>query len=267
MPKEGEIDLTYPNKLQDIGIELLEEFRGSKTHHKMRCVTCHHTWVATPLAKLQSHRKYGSNGCPICNLNKKESQYKLIRQQHIKQLNERGIIILDSTYDGRLRLDFSKTLKEEKILVKNTHCGHEFLVTPINLIQSRVECGICGPIKRIAAATNWSKQNSKEWQETATEWQQYKHQVYMATRKNYFHHKHTINPNNLLRNKAGVEGAHHLDHIVPIRYCFEHNIPVEICAHQDNLQLIGWKENVGSRDNLKTNVPVPRILEEYIKMI
>lgn len=243
-------------------IKLLEPYKGSKLHHKMQCLECNHVWSATPISKRQAFRKYGVSGCPECNKRRKEAKFRKIREDKIYRLKQRGITILSSEYDGRLRLDYSKTLKEEKILVRNENCGHEFLVTPLNLLQSNVECGVCGPIKRIKQATKWSKEKSQEWQETASEWQIYKMKVNSLTRKVYKKNKKEINPNNLKRGKAGTEGAYHLDHIVPIRFCFEHKIPPEVCADKTNLQMMGWRENVGSRDRLKDTIP--HIFLQYI---
>jgi hypothetical protein len=143
----------------------------------------------------------------------------------------------------------------EKIFVRNAHCGHEFWVTPLNLLQSDVECGICGPQKRAAPLTAWSKSNSQKWQETASDWQRYKSAVTALTEQAYKQHKSTINPENLPRGKAGQQGAYHLDHIVPKRFCFNNGIPAEMCADHRNLQMIGWKENVGSRDTVKGTIP------------
>lgn len=236
-------------------IKLLEPYKGAKIHHKMQCLTCGHVWTATPISKRQTFKKYGVSGCPNCNAINRNTKYTEHRQQVLQSLKERGIEILDPTYDGRLRLDYTKTLKEEKILVRNTHCGHEFYVTPLNLIQSNVECTICGPKKRIKAATAWSKANSLKWSKTASKWQQYKSTVTSLTEQTYTDHKEQINPNNLPRGKAGIDGAYHLDHIVPKRFCFDNNIPAEICAHYTNLQMIGWRENVGSRNNIKGTIP------------
>ena len=256
MPIQGDIRADYPQLLlDDNNIKLLEPFQGAKLHHRMQCVICSHVWTATPLSKRQTFKKHGVGGCPNCNRQKRNERYADHRANVIQSLKERGIEILDPTYDGRLRLDYSKTLKEEKILVRNTTCGHEFFVTPLNLIQSTVECGICGPTKRTATLTAWSKANSAKWRETATEWQKYKAKVSALTDQTYKQHKDKINPTDLPRGKAGVDGAYHLDHIVPKRFCFDNGVPAEVCASHSNLQMIGWRENVGSRHHIKGTVP------------
>ncbi len=256
MPAQGSFDNSYPALLEtENKIQLLEPFKGAKAHHKMRCMVCNHVWEATPLSKRQTLKKNGVSGCPACNESKKQQKYAEHRSGVIETLYERGVEILDPNYDGRLRLDYSGRLGDEKILVKNRFCGHEFKVTPLNLIQSNISCSVCGVAKRITAATAWSKANSAKWQETAPEWEVYKAKVANLTKQIYTQHKTKINPKNLPRGKAGEEGCYHVDHKVPVRFCFDNNIPVEVCASVDNLQMLGWRENVGSRHHIKGSIP------------
>jgi hypothetical protein len=252
MPRQGYIDNEYTTKLQSIGIELVDPFKGTKIHHQMQCCICSHVWSATPLSKIQAHKNRGQNGCPKCNIANKYDRKRLLFLQKIK---DRGFILLTQNYDGNQH-------QTEKITVTNTICNHTFDILPRNIISRNVNCPICNKEQKIQTLNNSSHKRSEEWQKTASDWKIYKSNVSELTRLNYKLHQQQINPHNLLRGVAGTEGAHHLDHIVPIRYCFENDIPVEICAHPDNLQLLGWRENVGSRDKLKEFVP--QIFDEYI---
>jgi len=228
-------------------IKLLEPLKNVKLHHKMQCLVCQHEWSATPLSKHQTFKKHGVGGCPACNITRRQATYETSRSINLDRLMKRGIQVLTEDYDGRHTMD--------KIQVRNIHCGHIFSASANNLIQAEVECGKCGPQKRVQQLTKWSKTNSARWQETASEWQKYKAEVSSITETTYKTHKKLINPTNLIRGKAGQDGAYHLDHIVPKRFCFDNNIPAEICAHHTNLQMIGWKENVGSRSHIKGTVP------------
>lgn len=253
-------NIDYKLKLNDMGLELLEPFKGAKKHHTLKCKTCLHEWKATPISKIQNYKKYGTNGCPKCYEKYKDDEYKKIRQEKLKELNDRGIVILDDSYDGRRFVIDSYTYT--KILVKNEKCGHEFYSSPTNLIMKEVDCAICGPQKRVQPLIEWSKNNSEKWRETATEWQIYKSDVYSKTKKNYELHEKEINPMELTRGRAGNDGAYHLDHKVPIRFCFDNNIPSDICAHPSNLQLMEWKDNIGSGDNIKGTAPI--VFHNYI---
>lgn len=256
MPRQNDYDNTYPDKLKSIGLLLLEPFRGAKQHHQIQCCSCSHVWSATLISKLQAHKKYGSCGCPICYKNQRESEYVAKRLLFLQKIKDRGFILTTPDYD-------SNQHQRTKITVTNIKCNHTFDVLPRNIISRDVNCPTCNKAQKIQTLNNSSHTRSDIWKETASEWKIYKSYVTKLTRSTYLIHKLTINPNNLPQGKAGIDGAYHLDHIVPIRYCFIHNIPGELCAHQDNLQLLGWRENVGSRDNLKSFIP--SIFDAYIK--
>ena len=261
MPASGQVDMSYPaTLLNDNKIVLLEPFSGAKKHHAMQCTVCGHQWSATPISKRQAFRKYGVSGCPQCNDAKKEEGYQAKRSDNIQRLKDRGIEILDPTYDGRRHPKDAYTYT--KVLVRNTNCGHEFYCSPTNLLQCEVECSVCGPTKRAAPLVAWSKSVSAKWRETATEWQRYKADVSSLTEQSYQQYKRAINPDDLPRGKAGVDGAYHLDHIVPKRFCFDNNIPASVCASHHNLQMVGWRENVGSRQHIKG--AIPPIFFQYI---
>ena len=271
----GKRNIDYAKKLEEENkIKLLEEFKGTKKHHKMQCLICGYVWSATPAAKFQAKKKRGSNGCPNCNEMKKQEKYEKIRKKNLERLKKRGIIVLDKNYDGRIYLDY-KNNPHKKIKVKNINCGHVFYCSPANLLLAETECSVCGPQKRAKPLIEWSKRRSEEWRKTAPEWKKYKSIVYELTRQTYKKYKNIINPNNLPRGKAGVEGAYHLDHIVPIRFCFENNIPPEVCASVENLQMMEWKDNVQHRNYIKGSLPsifIPYIaagerIEKYANII
>ena len=101
-------------------------------------------------------------------------------------------------------------------------------------------------------------------QETANEWLIYKSKVHNLSYINYKLYKHIINPNNYPSGAAGTEGAYQLDHIIPKRYCFDNNIPFELCAHPTNLQMIPWLDNVKKRTNIDFE-NIPYVLVEYFQ--
>lgn len=260
MPRSGDFDTTYPAKLKQIGIELLEDFKGTKIHHNMKCMNCSHVWLATPLAKLQiSFKKYGVNGCPACENKRRDNHKAIIRQANVQKLQARGFEII-SNWDGR-RVNDVKNIPT-KVTVRNKTCGHTFTSEAKNLLARGVECPTCATQYRTNVLNARVERVHTKWAQTATDWQLYKSKVTKLTRKSYKIHKKEINPNDLPRGRAGTPGAYHVDHVVPIRYCFENNIPVELCSHSSNLQMLGWNDNVGSRDKLKDRVPT--IFKQYI---
>lgn len=258
MPIPGAVDDTYPARLLEIGIKLNEQFKGAKQHHALKCCLCSYEWIATPLSKLQNFKKHNIKGCPQCSSRVK---YNSARINNIRKLIGRGLEIM-SDWDGTTGT--GKDSNPIDVTVKNTQCGHTFTSTSKNLLTRGVECPICAKQLKTNNINHWSELNSARWRQTATDWQKYKSTVTKLSRQSYITNRQAVNPTNLPTGRAGTEGAYHIDHIVPIRYCFDHQIPEEVCSHYTNLQMLGWRENVGSRDKLKENVAVPDILREYI---
>lgn len=79
----------------------------------------------------------------------------------------------------------------------------------------------------------------------------YRNRVAVRSRKNYLKYKNIINPNNYRLGRAGVKGAYHVDHIMSVRIGFEKGISVEKLAHQNNLQVLPWLENIRKYDGKK----------------
>lgn len=80
------------------------------------------------------------------------------------------------------------------------------------------------------------------------DFKKYRNRVSTRTKKNYNIYKDQINPNNLQLGKAGINGAHHIDHIISVREGFEKSIPVEQIADAANLQVIPWLDNIRKYD-------------------
>lgn len=248
MPKQGEIDITYQQALREENkIELLEPFKGAKLHHMMNCLVCDHKWSATPLSKRQTYKKNGVGGCPNCNEVRKQNHYQQARGKVFNLLSSLNIEVL-SDYDGT-------QTTTQLVRFRNIVCGHEFETHPGNVVQRQISCTVCGIKQRTKTVTAWSKANSEKWKESASDWQKYKSEVTALTEQTYKQYSAKINPYNYPRGRAGVEGMYHLDHIVPKRYCFDQGIPADVCAHHTNLQMIGWRENVGTRNHIKGTIP------------
>jgi hypothetical protein len=76
------------------------------------------------------------------------------------------------------------------------------------------------------------------------EYKKYARQVHGLSQKVYEEHKQIINPNNYPRTLCGVENGWQLDHIIPIKECFEKGLSVEEAARVDNLRMLPWKDNL-----------------------
>ena len=264
MPIQGNVDQTYPSKLLNIGVRICGEFKGAKLQHTLECLNCKHTWEATPISKMQTYKKWNVNGCPACHTARENSRKILSRGKNINKVKNRGLEIL-SEWNGQIVTGTPNESIPVQVDLRNIKCGHTFTTDSKNLITRNVTCPICAQQLKTKNLNDSSKQRSDHWALSAPEWKRYRSEVTKLTKIAYTKHKDAINPNNLPTGRAGTEGAYHLDHIVPVRYCFDNNIPVTVCAHWSNLQMLGWRDNVGSRDKLKEGVNVPEIFHPFIR--
>lgn len=163
------------------------------------------------------------------------------RPRNIERLQKRFDIL--SEFDG----SYYRNNIPTSVTVRNKICDHTFTSTAKNLLARNVNCPTCNKANKRAKFQQFNIERYKKFQETASDWQAYKHRVYMMTRSTYRKHHSLINPTNLPQGLAGTPGAYHLDHRVPVRYCFEHYISAEICAHKDNLQMLPWLDNIRKR--------------------
>lgn len=75
-------------------------------------------------------------------------------------------------------------------------------------------------------------------------YQKYKRAVYTSSRKTYKLHESDLNPNKLKLGRCGTDGAHQIDHKIPISIGYEMKIPIHVMSDIENLQLMPWKENL-----------------------
>lgn len=81
-------------------------------------------------------------------------------------------------------------------------------------------------------------------EEVRKSFKKYRNRLKTLTEKTYNEYKNVINPNDHQRGVAGKEGVYHLDHIIPARFGFENDIPPEILAEKENLQMLPWRDNI-----------------------
>ena len=123
---------SYAEKLHDIGITIQQEYINAHTPISIQCNNCLHIWTASPISKMTSFRKYHNNGCPNCDMMRKHSASK---KKVLETLSARDIQVITVGYDGHQQ--------PEKIHVKNNICGHDFHITPTNLLHKQHTCPIC----------------------------------------------------------------------------------------------------------------------------
>jgi hypothetical protein len=86
---------------------------------------------------------------------------------------------------------------------------------------------------------------SRKMRNPATpEYKKYARQVHGLSQKVYEEYKDVINPNNYPRTLCGVEDGWQLDHITPIKECFEKGLSPQEAAQASNLRMLPWKDNL-----------------------
>ena len=215
------------------GFECLEEYSGTHTKIKHKHLECGLIWDTRPKTMV------GGHGCPDCNTAMKKLRILNEKQRNraIQKLNEIDYLEVLGRYINQ----------SIPIKVRNRNCGHEFESRPTNLINRGTTCPVCNKETKIQRCKANSAKQKAEYQLTASDWEAYRSEVHQLTRRIYSIHEKTINPNNLPRGLAGTKDAYQLDHIRGVRECFDAGIPFNECAHQDNLQMLPWRDNIQKR--------------------
>ena len=167
---------------------------------------------------------------------------------------------ISEVYKGVKKPEYKRILKEKNHFRDCPSCGVQMGYTTRKLlteaIRKQTVCNTCsGVINKKGYKLN-NKLTTEDRLEAIAKREGYPdYKTYYATfedRKKY--HRKVWNltykqPIELLENfdkrgKSGIDGAHQLDHIIPIKYGFENNIPAEEIAHISNLRMITWEENI-----------------------
>jgi hypothetical protein len=90
-------------------------------------------------------------------------------------------------------------------------------------------------------AEGWGAWKKKD---ETPEYRRFYNRVKTLTRRTYEANKHLINPLDLPRTLAGVEGGYHLDHKVSVRRAFDEGWEPEKVALLENLQMLPWRDNI-----------------------
>ena len=86
---------------------------------------------------------------------------------------------------------------------------------------------------------------SRKMRNPATpEYKKYARQVHGLSQKVYQEYKDVINPNGYPRTICGVKDGWQLDHITPIKECFEKGLTPQEAAQVNNLRMLPWKDNL-----------------------
>lgn len=92
----------------------------------------------------------------------------------------------------------------------------------------------------------------------------YRNRIAVRTKNTYNQFEKELNPNNLMIGKAGIENAHHIDHIMSVREGFKYSVPIELMSSKENLRIIPWKENNSKYSKVDYST-IPKLIKIYLE--
>jgi hypothetical protein len=137
-----------------------------------------------------------------------------------------------------------------KVEVTNRECNHRYQVQLCNLLSGASKCSVCGPKKRGAQITAFSKEYFARNYDL-TLWEDYLTQVRQLSNRCYDANIDVLNPKRLPRSRPDLNpDAVNLDHIVPIIECFKRGWDIHEAAALTNLQLLPAHKNLSKKQTL-----------------
>ena len=124
--------------------------------------------------------------------------------------------------------------------------GEEEGIKRFNLYSTKLSKSksIEGYIERYGELLGKQKYQERYNNVNSTEYKTYARKVHRLSGKTYAENIDIINPNRYTRTLCGVEGGWQLDHIIPIKECYEKGISPEKAAEVGNLRMLPWKDNL-----------------------
>ena len=202
----------------------------------------------------------------IENILRKDGKFTAERNNYIYFLKngflkEYGYIYFLTQFlpkDTNLTVRLIYILEDLDNIKKCEYCGKD-------IINVRMNCSINCKKRRGNDKENTIRKNKVTPNTNKTIYQK---ECRKLTELCYKENKEIINPNNLKRGRAGIEGAYHLDHIISVEFGYIYNIPPEVIADISNLQLIPWEENCKKNKYLDKQIKIrlsELLLEETLE--
>lgn len=121
-------------------------------------------------------------------------------------------------------------------------CSNTFTVVPSKV---RLYCSHSCHSKTIDQSFRQTPEDrAKRCKPNTPEYKRYKGLVHRLSDRTYSENIDIINPNRYTRTLCGVDDGWQLDHIMPIKECYERGIPAEEASSLSNLRMLPWKDNL-----------------------
>lgn len=101
-----------------------------------------------------------------------------------------------------------------------------------------------GYIERYGEFLGLQKYQERYGNVNSSEYKAYARKVHRLSGKTYTENIDIINPQRYTRTLCGVEGGWQLDHIIPIKECYESGLTPEQASDVGNLRMLPWRDNL-----------------------
>jgi 5-methylcytosine-specific restriction endonuclease McrA len=135
----------------------------------------------------------------------------------------------------------SKVRRETRV------CAHPDCANTFTVVPSKVRlycCHRCHSLTLDNSHLQSPEVLKKRTKDTTPAYKRYKGLVHRLSGYTYTENIDIINPNRYTRTLCGIEGGWQLDHIIPIKECYEKGMTPEEASSISNLRMLPWKENL-----------------------
>ena len=133
-------------------------------------------------------------------------------------------------------------VKRETRVCAHPDCSNTFTVVP-----SKVRLYCCHRCHSLTLDNSYLQSPEvlkKRTKETTPAYKKYKALVHRLSGFIYSKNIDIINPNRYTRTVCGIKDGWQLDHIIPIKECYEKGMTPEEAASINNLRMLPWKDNL-----------------------
>lgn len=126
-------------------------------------------------------------------------------------------------------------------------CAHPDCSNTFTVIPSKVRlycCHRCHSLTLDNSHLQSPEVLKKRTKDTTPAYKRYKALVHRLSGYNYTKNIDIINPNRYNRTLCGVADGWQLDHIIPIKECYEKGMTAEEASSLSNLRMLPWRDNL-----------------------